>query len=115
MCPLRNEGNRILISETKEKLVEIPLPASIRFQPSDKVRVRRGVKDVEYSDIPLGGWAGMITEIDGGMCTVKWTKETLASSTLSYRNRDIQQRGEASRFTRVNEEEFALREWMEEK
>jgi len=63
------------------------MSASIRFRPGDKVRVRRGVKDVEYSDIPLGGWAGVITEIDDGLCTVKWAKETLASIHPVYRSR----------------------------
>jgi hypothetical protein len=63
------------------------MPAFIGFQPGDKVRVRRGITDVEYSDIPFGGWAGVITEVDGDMCTVKWTKETLASIHPDYRNR----------------------------
>lgn len=63
------------------------MPTSFKFQPGDKVRVKRGVRDVEYSDIPLGGWAGVITQVDGGMCTVKWTKETLASIHFVYRNR----------------------------
>ncbi len=63
------------------------MPASVRFQSGDKVRVRRGVNDVEYPDIPLGGWAGVITEVDGGMCTVRWTEETLASVHRVYRNR----------------------------
>lgn len=44
------------------------------------MRVRRGVKDTDYPDVPLGGWAGTITEIHtDGICTIRWTEETLAS------------------------------------
>ena len=63
------------------------MPASITFRAGDKMRVRRGVNDVEYSDIPLGGWAGIITEIEDGICTVKWTRETLASILPVFRTR----------------------------
>ena len=41
-----------------------------RFKVGDRVRVRRGVADVEYPDLPLGGWAGTVAEIhDDGMYT----------------------------------------------
>ncbi len=34
---------------------------------------------MDYPDIPLGGWAGTISETDKyGNCTVRWSKETLA-------------------------------------
>jgi hypothetical protein len=50
------------------------------FQPGDRVRVRHGVTDVDYPDLPMGGWAGTIIEIhDDGMYTVTWSKETLAA------------------------------------
>ena len=29
-----------------------------RFEPGAKVRVKRGVIDPDFPDIPLGGWAG---------------------------------------------------------
>ena len=34
-----------------------------RFQVGDKVRVKPGVSDPDYPDMPLGGWSGTITEI----------------------------------------------------
>jgi len=50
-----------------------------RFAIGDKVRVKHSVKDVDYPDIPLGGWAGTISEADKhGNYTVQWSKETLA-------------------------------------
>ncbi len=55
------------------------LPAA-EFQISEKVRVRHGVKDGDYPDMPLGGWAGTIAEFsDNGIYTVRWSEETLAS------------------------------------
>lgn len=54
--------------------------SAILFGPGDKVRVRRGVKDVDYPDMPLGGWAGTIAEVhDDGMYTVRWSSQTMES------------------------------------
>jgi len=50
------------------------------FKVGDKVRVKHGVKDVDYPDMPMGGWAGMVIEIDGSNTfTIRWSKETLAA------------------------------------
>ncbi|MCS7469125.1 hypothetical protein NZK35_20930 [Stieleria sp. ICT_E10.1] len=41
---------------------------------------KHGVKDQDYPDIPIGGWAGSIVEVaDDGIYTVRWSDETLAS------------------------------------
>ena len=62
--------------------------ADVRFRVGDKVRVRHGIMDVEYSDLPIGGWAGTVTENHGeGMCTVEWSKETLALIHPVYQKR----------------------------
>lgn len=37
--------------------------ASLRFKIGDRIRVKRGVMDANYPDIPLGGWAGKIAEV----------------------------------------------------
>src|SRR3954468_21140762 len=34
-----------------------------RFKVGDKVRVRSGVSDPDFPDMPLGGWSGTVTEI----------------------------------------------------
>ena len=53
-----------------------------RFQPGAKVRVRYGVIVPDLPDIPLGGWAGTVTEImkDHGQinCVFKLDDRTLA-------------------------------------
>ena len=62
---------------SKQKSKKLP---AAEFQIDDKVRVRHGVKDGDYPDMPLGGWAGTIAEIsDNGIYTVRWSEETLAS------------------------------------
>ncbi|MBC8877101.1 MAG: hypothetical protein H8E44_47335 [Planctomycetes bacterium] len=55
-------------------------PTITKFNVGDKVRVKHGITDVEYPDMPLGGWAGTISEIhEDGMYTVRWSRETLAA------------------------------------
>jgi hypothetical protein len=40
--------------------------AKTRFVPGDAVRAVFGVSDPDFPDIPLGGWAGKITEVEAG-------------------------------------------------
>jgi hypothetical protein len=63
-------------------------PPVATFEPGEKVRVRRGVMDTDYADMPLGGWAGNIAEVhDDGMYTVRWSAETLASIHPVFKSR----------------------------
>lgn len=51
-----------------------------QFKTGDVVRVRHGVRDTDYPDMPLGGWTGNVVEVyDDLMYMIKWSKETLAS------------------------------------
>ena len=34
------------------------------FEPGTKVRVKLGVRDPNFPDVPLGGWAGTIKEVE---------------------------------------------------
>ncbi len=45
----------------------------------DEVRVKHGVRDTDYQDIPLDAWAGTICEVQR-LCSynVRWRAETLA-------------------------------------
>jgi hypothetical protein len=55
------------------------LPAAT-FRIGDKVRVKHGVMDVDYPEMPLGGWAGTVTEVQkGDTITVRWSKQTMES------------------------------------
>lgn len=48
------------------------------FKVGDRVRVKHGIRDADYPDMPLGGWTGAISQVhDNGMYTVRWSKETL--------------------------------------
>ncbi len=50
------------------------------FHRGQKVRVRHGVTDTDYPDIPLSGWAGTIVRVDNDdMLMVRWSEQTLAS------------------------------------
>jgi hypothetical protein len=50
-----------------------------KFKRGDKVRVKLGTRDVDYPDMPLGGWAGVITKVGGdGTYEVRWSPDTLA-------------------------------------
>lgn len=59
-----------------------------KFRVGDRVWVRHGVRDDEYPDIPLGGWAGTISAVHKrGMYSVRWSRETLASIHPIYKKR----------------------------
>jgi Calcium binding len=68
-----------------------PPPAPPRFAVSDKVRVRPGTKDPDFKDIPLGGWAGTITEADARsippICLIAWDRHTMEQMHPVYRRR----------------------------
>src|SRR5581483_2251802 len=83
--------SRDLLVAKKKKKKNLPAPRSApirppsqpRFAVGDHVRVRAGVVDPDYPDIPLGGWAGVIVdyeddEDEGWRYNVEWTQETLA-------------------------------------
>ena len=55
-------------------------PAPAKFAVGDQVRVKHGIRDTDYPDMPLGGWTGTVAEVhDNGMYTVRWSRETLAA------------------------------------
>jgi hypothetical protein len=61
------------------------------FKVGDKVRVKRGVNDPDFPDMPLGGWSGTVTEIiehEGQInCVFKLDERTLASLHPIYKQR----------------------------
>lgn len=62
---------------SKQKRKKLP---AAEYRIGDNVRVQEGVKDNDYPDMPLGGWAGTIAEVNkDGIYTVRWSIETLAS------------------------------------
>jgi len=58
------------------------------FAVGDHVRVKQGIRDADYPDMPLGGWVGTISEIhDDGIFTVCWSRETLDNIHPVYKMR----------------------------
>ena len=62
-----------------------------RFGPGAEVRVRRGVRDPDFADIPLGGWAGVVREVErAGVETtylIAWDRSTLQAMHPVYKKR----------------------------
>lgn len=62
-----------------------------RFEPGVKVRVKHGVRDPDFADIPLGGWAGTVKEIEKakGETTylIAWDRTTLQGMHPVYKKR----------------------------
>ena len=62
-----------------------------RFAPGAKVRVKHGVRDPDFGDIPLGGWAGVVKEVERakGQTTylIVWDGATLKGMHSVYKKR----------------------------
>jgi hypothetical protein len=65
--------------------------ATPRFKVRDKVRVKSGVKDPDFPEMPLGGWTGSIIEIIEHRrhidCVFRLDDRTLVSLHTVYRKR----------------------------
>ena len=66
-------------------------PVPPKFKVGDRVRVKYGVLDPDFSDIPLGGWAGAITEVNQRgtepLFLVEWNQSTLDNMHPVFRKR----------------------------
>ena len=63
---------------------------SAKFTVDNQVRVRFGVKDPDFSDIPLGGWVGKITDVEAGnppTYLIRWNQQTITAMHPVFRNR----------------------------
>jgi hypothetical protein len=64
---------------------------SAQIEPGAKVRVKHGVRDPDFPDIPLGGWAGTVQEVHRaeGEVTylIAWDRRTLRDIHPIYRKR----------------------------
>jgi hypothetical protein len=61
------------------------------YAAGDRVRVRRGVTDPDFPDLPIGGWAGTVAEVDARSppptYLVRWGRETLLAVHPIHRKR----------------------------
>ena len=65
----------------------VPSTEGPRYSVGDAVRVRAGVIDPDFPDIPLAGWAGLVASIDETippLYLVRWSAETLSRITPAY-------------------------------
>jgi hypothetical protein len=72
--------------------VERPPPApAAAFAVGDLVRVRKGVVDPDFPDLPLGGWTGTVQEVeadeDPPLYLIEWNQYTLDHLPEVYRVR----------------------------
>jgi hypothetical protein len=59
-----------------------------KFDVGDRVRVRHGVTDADYPDMPIGGWAGAVSEVQkNGQYMVLWSRETLGAVDPVFKKR----------------------------
>src|SRR5579884_2107242 len=62
-----------------------------KFSVGDRVRAKPGTTDPDFPDIPLGGWAGAITEVDQRSSPptylIEWDRRTLDGMHPVYRKR----------------------------
>jgi hypothetical protein len=62
-----------------------------KFDVGNQVRVKPGTRDSDFEDIPLGGWAGTISEIDRRsnppIYLIEWNQHTLDHMHPIYRYR----------------------------
>jgi hypothetical protein len=62
-----------------------------KFHVGDRVRVKYGIADPDFPDVPLGGWAGTITEVDQSgrfpMYLIEWNQSTLDNMHPVFRKR----------------------------
>jgi hypothetical protein len=62
-----------------------------RFEPGAKVRVKHGIRDPDFADIPLGGWAGIVKEVERGRgettYLIAWDRATLKGMHPVYKKR----------------------------
>lgn len=64
--------------------------APAKFSVGADVRVKRGVVDPDFEDVPIGGWAGRITEIqylNPPLYLIRWNRPTLDNVHPIYRKR----------------------------
>jgi hypothetical protein len=64
-----------------------PTPVPSRFAVGCLVRIKPGVIDPEYPDMPLGGWLGTIAEVQEESYLVRWSEATLQAVHPTYHER----------------------------
>jgi hypothetical protein len=72
---------------SKRKTKSKPPPFPAKFAVGCLVRIRPGVIDPEYPDLPLGGWLGTVAEVVEESYLVRWSEATLQAVHPTYQER----------------------------
>ena len=51
-----------------------------KFAVGSQVRVKKGVVDPNHPGVPLGGWCGIVSQVSGAICLVRWNETTSNSN-----------------------------------
>jgi hypothetical protein len=78
------------VARKKKKRAQVPA-VPLKFSEGVPVRVKAGVTDPHYPDIPLGGWVGEIIDVDRSarppLYQVEWSEATMESAPPIYHQR----------------------------
>lgn len=76
--------------QRKQRKPRKPLTPA-RFAVGDRLRVKYGVADPDFPDIPLGGWAGIVADVchdsESHLYLIEWNEFTLNHMHPVFRNR----------------------------
>lgn len=57
-----------------------------KFAVGSMIRVKKGVIAPNCPKVPLGGWVGIVSQLSGSTCLIKWSMATLEAIPIIYRN-----------------------------
>jgi hypothetical protein len=88
----RTAGRVWIVAKKKKKSralgPALPPPSPPRFAVGDRVRVRPGTTDPDYPDLPMGGWVGVVEDVNvtrtETLYQVEWSGATLAAVNPVY-------------------------------
>src|SRR3954451_4839446 len=85
--------------------------ASPRIQPADRVRGKYDVADPDFPDIPMGGWAGTVTEVvkhEGQINCLFWLDDRTQACSRSICRRRCGREGPDFETTGLGEEDLEM-------
>ena len=85
-----NKHNRLTFTKPQSQGDAMQDSNGSKFPLGTMVHVRRGVTDLDYPEMPFGGWVGRVIEVQKDACTtclVRWSPETVAAASPIFKHR----------------------------